>query len=522
MLEGAKVLSSQYDVQRLVDREATSSYYTSPDGLEVIRELARRHAARAEVVADPFMGSGLALTAISDLVRPRRVVGVELNEAPCRLAASALREAYPGSEVEVSCGDAFELGWRYGNQVDLVVTNPPFVRWQRLPAAYRRGLLEAFEARGYGSYIGRRDPGLHILGLMLIDFMLRDGGLLISVLPASTFYTDQGAGVKRLLRERYEVLAVVENGRSPSFSDGSGFRELIIAARKSGRSGGATELLRLEGGLARVGEADLRSLPGLVDRNWLSLFRPGALELARRLEEQVRAGRMRYLSRGEVVRGIEMYGPDFFFIPNRHWRVVREAEGEVVIRSPEEGDELAIPRRYLVPCLRRSGLYLDKIKVESPGFYVLAIDKIDNQDVQRYVEFGKKLGVPAMKVGERWYSFAYRQIVTKRPFGHVFIHDKFDLTRHRVIANYSPRPLCASKDFYVVKVDSPLLAAWFNSSLFRSLVEAVGREISHTWTRLVEEDYLRLPVPSARGDERALEDPDLAVSKVLGLDLDRT
>ncbi len=53
-------------------------------------------------------------------------------------------------------------------------------------------------------------------------------------MPASTFYTEQGEGVKRLLKLRYDVIGLVENRVGPSFSDGSGFKELIIFARKRG------------------------------------------------------------------------------------------------------------------------------------------------------------------------------------------------------------------------------------------------------------------------------------------------
>ena len=48
----------QYKVQELVDRKKTSSYYTTPDGLAVIRQLVKEVDRREGIVLmDPFMGS---------------------------------------------------------------------------------------------------------------------------------------------------------------------------------------------------------------------------------------------------------------------------------------------------------------------------------------------------------------------------------------------------------------------------------------------------------------------------------
>jgi len=217
----------QYKVQELVDRKKTSSYYTTPDGLAVIRQLIKE-ADRREgmVLMDPFMGSGVTLSSVSDLVRPSKVIGIEVNRAPCELGRRVLSSLY--SDVEVICDDAFKVGWRY--RADLIITNPPFVRWHLIED--RDEVLEAVVSHGYKDYITRRDPGLHILSFFLIDYILRAGGYAIVVLPASTFYTAQGSGLKRLLRRNYDVLAIVENLREPSFSDGSGFKELIVFLRK--------------------------------------------------------------------------------------------------------------------------------------------------------------------------------------------------------------------------------------------------------------------------------------------------
>ncbi|RDD52775.1 MAG: hypothetical protein BA066_07875 [Candidatus Korarchaeota archaeon NZ13-K] len=97
------------------------------------------------------------------------------------------------------------------------------------------------------------------------------------------------------------------------------------------------------------------------------------------------------------------------------------------------------------------------------------------------------------------------QIESKRPFGRVFIPDKVDLTfrRRGVFANYSEEPVSASKNFYLIRGsgrEAKLIAAWLNSTPFLAALHLVGRRISDTWTRLLENDYLELPVVSPEAD----------------------
>ncbi len=87
----------------------------------------------------------------------------------------------------------------------------------------------------------------------------------------------------------------------------------------------------------------------------------------------------------------------------------------------------------------------------------------------------------------------------------MFIQDKVDLRfRNRVFANYSEEPISASKNFYLIKgidrEEAKLIVAWLNSTPFLDLLHLMGRRISDTWTRLLENDYLELPMISMSVD----------------------
>jgi hypothetical protein len=212
------------------------------------------------------------------------------------------------------------------------------------------------------------------------------------------------------------------------------------------------------------------------------------------IEDGLERGLLRYLRRDEILRGVEMYGPDFFFLPNRYWRIIGKNDKYVIIKN-NEGTRLSIPSKYLVECLRKPEYY-NQIDISDAGFYALAINDEPEGDAKKYIEWGEGQGVPALKFGRYWYRHVWRQLVNKRPYGHIFIRDKIDPERHRILAYYSKKPLCATKDFYIIKTNNPLIVAWFNSSLFRLILKVFGRKISDKWTRFLEEDYLAIPVPT--------------------------
>ena len=483
----------QYKVQELVDRKRTSSYYTNYDGVFVIRSLLKGIPNREGVVLmDPFMGSGVLLSSVDDLVKPSKVIGIEINKEPCELGRRILSSIY--DNVEVICGDAFKVAWKY--KADIVLSNPPFVRWHLI--SNRNEILESVASRGYGKFVSRKDPGLHILSIFLIDYILKEGGYALLVVPASTFYTSQGRGLKGFLKYRYDILALVENVKEPSFSTGSGYKELIIFLRKRRPfelHETLTTIYQYDGNLRSMYTVDIQRIPKFLDRNWLSLFDyDNARKVVEIIERALKRGLLRYLNKGEILRGVEMYGPEFFFIPNKYWSVIREEKDSVLIKNKTQ--VLSIPKRYLVRCLRKPEYYDEEIVVSNPKFYVLAINDEPEGDLKKYIEWGEKQNLPALKFGDKWYQHVWRQLQTKKPYGHIFIRDKLDLTRHKILANYSEEPLCASKDFYILKENNPLIAAWFNSSIMRDVLKILSKRISDSWTRLLEEDYLEIPVPS--------------------------
>jgi methylase of polypeptide subunit release factors len=491
----------QYEVQKLVDRKETSSYYTDEDGMKVVAMMLEKLNLKDDLsLMDPFMGAGVTLSSINRFIKPKKVIGIEINKEPCKLAQSILGSIY--KDVTLICCDAFKFGWNY--KADLIISNPPFTRWHRLKN--RDEILNTVVSKGYGKYISRKDIGLHVLSIFLIDYILNEGGYAILVLPASMFYTSQASGVKRFLKENYDILYLVENMNKPSFSSGSGYKELIVVLRKrrsKEKQQSNTEIYQYNSTLKHLYSVNISEIKGFIDRNWLGLFRyDEAKKLSQFLEEGLKQGILRFLKKDEIIRGIEMYGPEFFFIPNKHWKIVKESETAITISNGK--DTIEIPKKYLIKCLRKPEYYSKRIYIDDPKFYVLSIEDTLQGDLEKYIAWGLEQNVPALSFGEKWYKHIWKQIKTKKPCGHIFLSDKIDLKRHKILANYSNTPLCASKNFYIIKTNNPLIAIWFNSVVVKDFLKIFSKKISDSWTRLLEEDYLQIPIPSEDVDVKDL------------------
>ncbi|MDK2384143.1 MAG: restriction endonuclease subunit M, partial [Candidatus Korarchaeota archaeon] len=210
-----------------------------------------------------------------------------------------------------------------------------------------------------------------------------------------------------------------------------------------------------------------------------------------------------------VLRGVAMYGPDFLFLPNGYWDL-RSGDSDFIL---SDGRELRIDRKYLVKALRRPSLYSSSIEVDVKT-YLLSVPPLPLEDLPRdlveYIRWGLEEGTAAPAVrskGSRWYSHVWRQLKTKKPFGYLFLPDKVgDPLRKSSLAYLTGEKVTASKNFYVVITSrrrSWMLAAWYNSTFFASLLTLMGRKISRRWTRFLLADYLEMPVPR-REDERVI------------------
>ncbi|MBS7249495.1 MAG: N-6 DNA methylase [Candidatus Freyarchaeota archaeon] len=543
----------QIRVQKLIpndERKKFAAYYTIDQGTRFMESVAYEYLKIYEkqrvVLADPFLGSGRTLTAAINKIGSKKVEavwGVEPLVLPALVAYASLLKVMGGEKdnVKVIAGDtfkevpkAFSPFTHFGlPKVDIILTNPPFTRWKYLEKGYRDYLLKVICELGYEGFLTRREVSLQILSMFLSDYILINGGLLVSVLPASTFYTIYGRGYKSLIKKSYEILGLVELASRPSFSEDCGFKEVIIVAVKNGNRSRQTLFTELNNNceerakdiifgqkIEGINAFNIHGLPRFMDINWLALFGKNKLRdiIANIFEQGLKKGKLDYwenvLGRGSIIRGVEMYGPEFFFIPNKHWSISREDEDAVEIENKENKSKLILGKEFLTRTLRKPSLYSNVIEANVES-YMLTVPQKELQelpgDLKNYIEWGinSRTANPAIKAyGKYWFSHVHKQMATKRPFGQVFIPDKVDLSfsRRGVFANYTREKTAASKNFYITKDENQtiakLLVGWFNSTLFISTLILLGRKISETWTRFLENDYLELPIINVNSTDK--------------------
>jgi hypothetical protein len=231
-------------------RKRLGQYFTGVGLARLLAALAG--AERMKSAIDPMAGSGDMLAACVELgAKPEFLSAVDIDPCAQRTCSERIQEArcVLGSAFDT---DALSLLPR--RQWDLVITNPPYVRYQsmsrgagkgiRLPSAMevRNGLLKVLDnidalddtdrvlfqkmATGYSGLADFAVPSW-----ILCAALVAPGGSLALVVPESWLSRDYAAVVHYLLLRWFKIEFVVEDEHAAWFSDAQVKTSLIVARR---------------------------------------------------------------------------------------------------------------------------------------------------------------------------------------------------------------------------------------------------------------------------------------------------
>ena len=174
---------------------------------------------------DAFMDKGLSLEEAVGRISLNEVFlpAIQLFCAKLLLKVINLKKSSMQliNNCTISVGDAFSIFSLHNlssyynerknegknqDKYDLVIMNPPFTRQGLLEKSYRSFLSNRFKS--YSIYINKH-MGLHGYSLFLAHEILSPGGLIATVLPASTIYSDYGEGLKRFLLDHYDIQLIL-------------------------------------------------------------------------------------------------------------------------------------------------------------------------------------------------------------------------------------------------------------------------------------------------------------------------
>lgn len=322
-----------------------------------------------------------------------QVFGIELDEGVHSRIVEKLRDEFGVDQANLFCSDFFEVGSDRLLPVDVVVGNPPFIRYQRFTGETRaRALLRAAEQ---GLKLSELTSSWLPFLVHSVRF-LRTGGRLAMVIPFEIFHASYAQPVLGHLSRTFQHISFL-TFRKKLFPDLSEDTILLLAEGKGTGAHGRFYLRDLPhaGALASIQVRGQRPLTGtrILDRETLITGRqrlieyllPGkARQLYRELSEHGDTSRLGALA--DVGIGYVTGANDFFHLDS-HAAAVWD-----------------IPKRFLRACVRRgralAGLRFTQedwqaaLAQGEAGYLLELPPRGDLPDgVLRYLAHGQKLGV---------------------------------------------------------------------------------------------------------------------------------
>jgi len=188
-------------------------YYTPP---AVARWLAR-WAIRSgnDRILEPSCGDGVFLAAtMEELIshglcskkRESQIVGIELIPTEADRAAARTACSPNAQKAEVVTCDFFTwLKSRELSAFDVVLGNPPFIRYQQFPEPSRTLAMEFMQARGLQP---NRLTNIWVPFVVAATALLRAGGRLAMVLPAELLQVSYGAQLRQYLADSFGRITI--------------------------------------------------------------------------------------------------------------------------------------------------------------------------------------------------------------------------------------------------------------------------------------------------------------------------
>lgn len=231
-------------------RKRLGQYYTGTELGRLLAALAETEAVSSAI--DPMAGTGDLLAACVELgVKPNVLGAVEIDPIAYKKCTSRIPEA--------TCvlGNAFDpaiISRLPKLQWELVITNPPYVRYQSMARRggkefalpnmtdVRSGLLDALEVIPFPDQFDRvmfrklavGYPGLADLAVpswILCAALVAPGGTLALVVPESWLTRDYAAVVRYMLLRWFTIEFIVEDEHAAWFTDAQVKTNLLIARR---------------------------------------------------------------------------------------------------------------------------------------------------------------------------------------------------------------------------------------------------------------------------------------------------
>lgn len=452
-------------------------------------------------VLDPSCGDGVFLEAATRRLRdlgagPDRAAAllraVDLNPEAIRITRDRITSELGRPFANVRVASFFSLpppGVLFGppEGVDVVVGNPPYIRYQDFAGEAR---IEALErAADAGVQLTRLASSWAHFVVHAVEF-LRPGGRLALILPAELIHTAYAASLRKHLRRSFAEIHIVSFRRSVF----PGVQAEVVLLLASGKEGGPGRLALAE---VETGSdlADLGAVlagaevfaPGEEPEKWMPGYaaHPGAVSLDD-LQERGLLGPL-----GEVGKA------SIGFVSGANEYFVLTPEEAVYWRLPESSLRPALIRARLIPGLQLTSADMALIRSQGERCLLWTPGERLTRAEQVYVKRGEDLGYDGRykcRVRSPW--FRVPGIIKPDAFL-TYMSDvvpRLCLNRAQVVASNNLHTVRLSEIPPALR--KAFVTAFYNSATLLSC-ERVGRSYGGGVLKLEPREADRILVPSA-------------------------
>lgn len=375
-------------------RKELGQYFTPPELVAALTNWAVRTS--SDRVIEPAAGEAAFLLAALRRLRGlgatepgRQILGVEIDPA----ALSATRRLLDAEHESTALlqQDFFDLSPDGAGPVDVVIGNPPYIRYHRFKGEARKKAQLAAGAAGVVlSGLASSWAAFVVHGARF----LRPEGRLAFVLPAELLHADYAGPVREFLLRRFGSVTVVTF--DAAVFPGAMIDTVLLMAEKGERG---LRIAQLRDSSELVGLEDVEHLAPAAGPRW-----------SRRTEGDGVAALERMRERGGLTRLGEVASVDIGFVSGAN---------DFFLMSATEAKQHGIARRLLRPAIGRPGQLKGAVlgieegeqifRAEQVGVLALTAPGLDQKSTPlgRYLLRGRRRGVHRgykCRVRSPWYA----------------------------------------------------------------------------------------------------------------------
>ena len=201
-----------------LNNKLRGGYYTPPEIADFLVRWSLNGSQEKKVVLEPSMGDGafilsvvkeLSRRGISKVAIEKSIYGVELFEQEVKKAKKSLDQAgYDSKKLNLISGDFFSAieGPLKDVKFDLILGNPPFIRYQNFPLEQSTLATEILARNGFHP---NKLTNAWLFFLLVSIFHLKDDGKLAMVIPAELLQVSYAAEARVFLSKFFHSITIV-------------------------------------------------------------------------------------------------------------------------------------------------------------------------------------------------------------------------------------------------------------------------------------------------------------------------